>query len=31
LEMVVNTVSKDKIIGYLSIPKAAGAQTAQGN
>ena len=31
LELVVNTVSKDKIIGYLSIPKAAGAQTAQGN
>ena len=31
LELVVNTVSKDKIIGYLSIPKAGGAQTAQGN
>jgi uncharacterized membrane-anchored protein YhcB (DUF1043 family) len=31
LEMVVNTVSKDKIIGYISVPKAAGAQTAQGD
>jgi len=29
LELVVNAVSKDKIIGYISVPKAAGAQTAQ--
>ncbi len=31
LELVVNSVTKDKIIGYLSVPKAAGAQTAQGD
>jgi uncharacterized membrane-anchored protein YhcB (DUF1043 family) len=31
LELVVNAVSKDKIIGYISVPKAAGAQTAQGD
>ena len=28
LELVVNTVSKDKVTGYISIPKAAGAQSA---
>jgi len=28
LELVVNTVSKDKVTGYISVPKAAGAQTA---
>jgi hypothetical protein len=28
LEMVVNQVSKDKVTGYISIPKAAGAQSA---
>ena len=28
LEMVVNQVGKDKVTGYISIPKAAGAQTA---
>ena len=31
LELVVNTVTKDKIIGYISVPKPAGAQTAQGD
>ena len=28
LELVVNTVGKSKVAGYISIPKAAGAQTA---
>ena len=28
LEMVVNQVAKDKVTGYISIPKASGAQTA---
>ena len=28
LEMVVNTVGKDKVTGYISIPKAAGTQAA---
>jgi hypothetical protein len=31
LELVVNTVTKDKIIGYISVPKPAGAVTAQGD
>ena len=31
LEMVVNQVAKDKVTGYISIPKAAGAQTASGD
>jgi hypothetical protein len=28
LELVVNTVAKDKVTGYISIPKASGAQSA---
>ena len=28
LELVVNTVAKDKVTGYISVPKAAGAQAA---
>jgi uncharacterized membrane-anchored protein YhcB (DUF1043 family) len=28
LEFVVNSVAKDKIIGYISLPKSVGAQTA---
>jgi hypothetical protein len=28
LELVVNTVGKDKVTGYISVPKSAGAQTA---
>jgi uncharacterized membrane-anchored protein YhcB (DUF1043 family) len=28
LELVVNSVSKDKVTGYISVPKAAGAQSA---
>ncbi len=28
LELVVNTVAKDKVTGYISIPKAAGTQAA---
>ena len=28
LELVVNSVAKDKVTGYISIPKAAGAQSA---
>ncbi len=28
LELVVNTVSKNKVTGYISVPKSAGAQTA---
>lgn len=28
LELVVNSVGKDKVTGYISVPKAAGAQTA---
>ena len=31
LELVVNSVGKDKITGYISVPKAAGAQTASGD
>jgi hypothetical protein len=31
LELVVNVISKYKMIGYISVPKAAGAQTAQGD
>ncbi len=31
LELVVNSVGKDKVTGYISTPKAAGAQTASGN
>ena len=31
LEMVVNQVGKDKVTGYISVPKAAGAQTASGD
>jgi hypothetical protein len=27
-EMVVNSVEKDKVTGYISVPKAAGAQSA---
>jgi uncharacterized membrane-anchored protein YhcB (DUF1043 family) len=27
-ELVVNTVGKDKVTGYISMPKSAGAQTA---
>jgi hypothetical protein len=27
-ELVVNSVGKDKVTGYISVPKAAGAQTA---
>ncbi|HET6144311.1 MAG TPA: hypothetical protein VFE02_12455 [Candidatus Acidoferrales bacterium] len=28
LELVVNTVGKDKVTGYISVPKAGGSQTA---
>ncbi len=28
LEMVINTVDKDKVTGYLSVPKAAGITTS---
>ena len=28
LELVVNSVGKDKVTGYISVPKTAGAQTA---
>ena len=28
LELVVNSVAKDKVTGYISVPKAAGAQSA---
>ena len=28
LELVVNTVAKDKVTGYISVPKAAAAQSA---
>jgi len=31
LELVVNTVAKDKVTGYISIPKAALAQTTASN
>jgi hypothetical protein len=31
LEMVVNQVGKDKVTGYISVPKAAGATTASGD
>jgi hypothetical protein len=28
LELVVNSVDKNKVTGYISVPKSAGAQTA---
>jgi hypothetical protein len=28
LEFVVNTVAKDKVTGYISVPKSAGSQSA---
>src|SRR6202790_3391171 len=28
LELVVNSIAKDKVTGYISVPKAAGAQSA---
>ena len=28
LELVVNTVAKDKVTGYISVPKAGGTQSA---
>jgi len=31
LEFVVNSVSKDKVTGYISVPKSAAAQTASGD
>ena len=31
LELVVNSVAKDKITGYISVPKSGGAQTASGD
>ncbi len=31
LEMVVNSVAKDKVTGYISIPKSAGTQSAASN
>jgi hypothetical protein len=31
LEMVVNSVSKNKVSGYISVPKATSAQTASGD
>lgn len=31
LEMVVNSVAKDKVTGYISVPKSAGTQTAASN
>jgi len=31
LEFVVNSVGKDKVTGYISVPKSAGAQTASGD
>lgn len=31
IEFVVNTVAKDKVTGYISVPKAGTAQTASGN
>ena len=31
LEMVVNQVAKDKVTGYISVPKGGGSQTASGD
>jgi hypothetical protein len=31
LELVINSVAKDKVIGYISVPKTAGTQTASGD
>lgn len=31
LELVVNSVAKNKITGYISVPKTTGAQTAKGD
>src|ERR1700722_6858679 len=31
LELVVNTVGKDKVTGYISVPKAGGTQSASAN
>jgi hypothetical protein len=31
LELVVNSVAKDKVTGYISVPKTAATQTASGN
>jgi hypothetical protein len=31
LELVVNSVAKDKVTGYISVPKAAGTQSASGD
>jgi hypothetical protein len=31
LELVVNTVAKDKVTGYISVPKTAGTQAASGD
>jgi hypothetical protein len=31
LEMVVNPVAKDKVTGYISVPKTAGTQSAATN
>jgi len=31
LELVVNSVAKDKITGYISVPKSGGPQTASGD
>jgi hypothetical protein len=31
LELVVNSVAKDKVTGYISIPKTAGTQSASGD
>jgi hypothetical protein len=31
LELVVNTVGKDKVSGYISVPKSGAAQTASGD
>jgi hypothetical protein len=29
--MVVNQVAKDKVTGYISVPKGGGSQTASGD
>jgi hypothetical protein len=31
LELVVNSISKDKVTGYMSVPKAGSSQTALNN
>lgn len=31
MELVVNSVGKDKVTGYISVPKSAGAPTTSGN